>query len=315
MSAKIKLQNIKTKSLTTKRGDTIIEVMFAIAVFSLVAVITISMMNLGTANAEGSLELTTARHELNAQAEALRFIHSAYTAELALPECSSLTDDQIDKGEKCQQYNQVWKKITKGALSPVDLDNSKTAANRVINISDTLSNNDTSGTLDYGKAIGCARAYQPISELSGKSLLVASNAFILNVRNMNVTTAESRIVPNNSMINRVVISATNTNVSTNIDTPGSDIKFTPAPLSARILYASEDDASKTTDDGYAARNQYNQVVRAEGIWVVAIAGEADSDKEPPFYDFYIQTCWNAPNSLAPTILDTVIRLYNPGAKS
>ena len=57
MSTKMTFQKFKERSLTAKRGDTIIEVMFAIAVFSLVAVITISMMNLGTANAEGSLEL------------------------------------------------------------------------------------------------------------------------------------------------------------------------------------------------------------------------------------------------------------------
>ena len=64
--------------MTSCRGDTIIEVILALTIFSLVTVITITMMNLGIANAENALEVTTARNELNAQAEALRFIHSSY---------------------------------------------------------------------------------------------------------------------------------------------------------------------------------------------------------------------------------------------
>lgn len=59
----------------TKRGDTIIEVMFAIAIFGLVAILSIASMNRGVITAETTLETTTAREELNAQAEALRFMH------------------------------------------------------------------------------------------------------------------------------------------------------------------------------------------------------------------------------------------------
>ena len=70
-----------------KRGDTIIEVMFAFAIFTMVAIVTVSMMNLGLATSERSLELVTARNELNAQAEALRFVHSSYISELTLPSC------------------------------------------------------------------------------------------------------------------------------------------------------------------------------------------------------------------------------------
>lgn len=61
----------------TKRGDTIVEVMFAMAVFCFVAVLAISSMNLGLGKAEGTLELTTVRNEINAQAEAIRFVAQA----------------------------------------------------------------------------------------------------------------------------------------------------------------------------------------------------------------------------------------------
>ena len=108
---------LKTRNLLSKarRGDTFIEVMFAIAIFSLVAVISIAMMNAGVADAERALELVTARNELNAQAEALRFIHSSYISEATLPTCGSVTSD-----EKCQQYQALWDAITAHTLRPSD---------------------------------------------------------------------------------------------------------------------------------------------------------------------------------------------------
>ncbi len=95
-----------------KRGDTIIEVMFAFAIFTMVAIVTVSMMNLGLATSERSLELVTARNELNAQAEALRFVHSSYISELTLPSC-----DDAGSGQKCQQYAKLWQRITENAVN------------------------------------------------------------------------------------------------------------------------------------------------------------------------------------------------------
>ena len=65
---------------TVERGDTIIEVMFAVAVFAMVAVGSLSIMNQGTAAAQRSLEVTLVRQQMQAQAEALRYIHAAYVA-------------------------------------------------------------------------------------------------------------------------------------------------------------------------------------------------------------------------------------------
>lgn len=64
-----------------KRGDSLIEVMFSVGVFALVAVGSVGIMNQGLYTAQNSLEITMARNEIDAQAEALRFIHAAYTAE------------------------------------------------------------------------------------------------------------------------------------------------------------------------------------------------------------------------------------------
>lgn len=61
-----------------EQGDTIIEVLFAVAVFAMVAVGSLSIMNQGTATAQRSLEITLVRQQIDAQAEAIRYIHQAY---------------------------------------------------------------------------------------------------------------------------------------------------------------------------------------------------------------------------------------------
>lgn len=60
-----------------ERGDTIIEVIFAITIFSFVAISCMAIMNQGIATGERALEITLVRQQINAQAEALRYIHEA----------------------------------------------------------------------------------------------------------------------------------------------------------------------------------------------------------------------------------------------
>jgi type II secretory pathway pseudopilin PulG len=66
--------------LRQQKGDTLIEVLFAVTVFAMVAVGSLSIMNQGTSTAEQSLEITLVRQQINAQAEAIRYIHNAYVA-------------------------------------------------------------------------------------------------------------------------------------------------------------------------------------------------------------------------------------------
>lgn len=63
-----------------ERGDTIIEVLFAVAVFAMIAVGSLAIMNQGTVTAQRSLEITLVRQQIYAQSEALRYIHAAYVA-------------------------------------------------------------------------------------------------------------------------------------------------------------------------------------------------------------------------------------------
>ncbi len=62
------------------RGDTLVEVLFAVAAFSLVAVGGMSIMNAGLSTSQRSLELSLAREEMDSQAETIRFLHDAYIA-------------------------------------------------------------------------------------------------------------------------------------------------------------------------------------------------------------------------------------------
>lgn len=63
-----------------QRGDTLIEVLFAITVFSLVVVTSLAIMNQGTQAAMRSLQLTLVRQQVDSQAEALRFLNASYIA-------------------------------------------------------------------------------------------------------------------------------------------------------------------------------------------------------------------------------------------
>lgn len=72
---------MRIKSSTNRQaGDTIIEVMFAFAIFAMVAVGSLAIMNQATATAQRSLEVTLVRQQIDAQAEALRYIQQAYVA-------------------------------------------------------------------------------------------------------------------------------------------------------------------------------------------------------------------------------------------
>lgn len=84
----------------TFRGDTMVEVLFSIAVFGLVAVISITVMNSGVYTAEATLELSMARNEIDAQSEAVRFIHNSFLSEREF-------------ANENQEYRNLWLRLKK----------------------------------------------------------------------------------------------------------------------------------------------------------------------------------------------------------
>ena len=57
------------------RGDTLVEVLLGVTIFSLVAIIALETMNRGMAIAQYSLETTLVRQQVDAQAEMIRYAH------------------------------------------------------------------------------------------------------------------------------------------------------------------------------------------------------------------------------------------------
>lgn len=267
----------------TKRGDTFIEVMFALAIFAFVAMITVGTMNAGIVTSENSLELTVARNELNAQAEALRFIHSSYISELTLPECTSSSPIT----EKCQQYKAIWQDL----INDVNV----MASSASIAASNQL-------TIEY-PLLRCDTAYDDSSNNS----LVKHRAFVINTRQL---LARNNIYGTSTVYgqNDAVIRAKSPTDPNNV--------FFPAQLNARIVYSAQtglngEDGGNNSTSGVQSPIDYTRVARAEGIWVIAVRDSSSLSGKPKYYDFYIQTCWNDSNSNTPTSLDTIVRLYNP----
>lgn len=64
-----------------QKGDTIIEVLFAITIFSLIAVGGLSLMNQGTVLAQRALEVSLVRQQIDAQADALKYLNKAYVSD------------------------------------------------------------------------------------------------------------------------------------------------------------------------------------------------------------------------------------------
>ena len=83
-----------------KKGDTLIEVTLAVGIFSMVAIAIVAVMSSGISTAQTSLETTLAREEIDAQAEAIRFIHSAYVGDQSIED---------------SPYVKLWQMITDNA--------------------------------------------------------------------------------------------------------------------------------------------------------------------------------------------------------
>lgn len=206
------------RQLKTKRGDTIIEVTFAIAVFALIAVMAVGTMNSGVATAEASLETTMARNEIDIQAESLRFVQNAY-----------------ESSQSNNNYKALWDTITSNALAQPPA----------------------------RPANSCDSAY------ASNGIVYNSKAFVLDPRNLG--------------------NGTSAYLAAGVSPSGS--KFGVTPTHPRLIYSGG-----------------GVLQKSEGLWSVAV-----KDSTNKFYDFYIYACWYAPGRNVPTLVDTVIRLYNPGA--
>lgn len=149
-------------SLTAKRGDTIIEVTIAITVFCIISIITMGIMDRNLNSIQGALELEMARNEIDAQAEALRFIHNSFLSEREYTE---------------KEYENLWKSL---ALSTDDPN--KGLANAPGNISPFT-------------AAQCSVYYDKNATASGQPhSIITDHAFVVNTRNLDPGNVNATII-------------------------------------------------------------------------------------------------------------------------
>lgn len=99
------------KTKKTLYGDTIVEAVVAIAIYSIVAVLALSSMSSGLSTAQRNLESTMSRTAIDSQSEALRYYYESYIAAK-----SGKKDDAF--------YGKIWEEISpkESSADPVSLD-------------------------------------------------------------------------------------------------------------------------------------------------------------------------------------------------
>lgn len=127
-----------------KKGDTLIEVALAVGIFSMVAILIISVISASTSSAQSSLELTITREELDSQAEALRFIHDSYVI-------GSQSKDTTEN-----PYAALWNTLVSHAVDP------------------------SNGDIDYTPK-SCSELYEPNGFMKNN---VSRKQFVINTRRL-----------------------------------------------------------------------------------------------------------------------------------
>ena len=208
-----------------RRGDTMIEVLFAIAVFALISVLSVIVMNSGVATVESTLELSMARNEIDAQSEVLRFIHNSF-----------LSERDIMKGNR--QYENIWK-VLKAAATANAAD-----SNAILPL--TLSD------LNPSECSGRYEASSPKSIYSSKSI-------ILNTRKIDTDHPDRTIIsakPDNDIFRPAALNPRvifNSGTNSNEDEMYESTKYTNvAHVEGIWVIPVESEARGLDDNGYAS---------------------------------------------------------------
>ena len=90
-------------------GDTLVEVTLAIGIFSMVAIAVVAVVSGSTSGAQSALETTVTREQIDAQAEALRFIHNSYIADVKTDQ------DAAGNATTTEPYTSLWRAATRRA--------------------------------------------------------------------------------------------------------------------------------------------------------------------------------------------------------
>ena len=227
-----------------------------------------------------------ARNEIEAQAEAIRFIHNSYLSEREL-----VRDQNIDP-TKWQEYRDLWQ--------------------RLASVQNGLNNNPIK--ISKYSEQNCRQYYDAANVAGEVHNIFTDKAFIVNTRKLD---------PKNP--DRTIVSARE-----------HQSLFQEASLYPRLVFSNSSqvgasngaDSSANLNESNSGSNLYLTPAfvtpyRIEGLWVIgtrdvtnisnpdAIDDSGLDQQAPEFYDFHIRSCWYGPNRNIPSIISTIIRLYNP----
>ena len=262
-------------SIKLKQGDTLVEVAFAIAIFALVSLICINVMNAGLNSAQNSLEATMARNEIDAQAEAIRFIHNAFTLE---------REEVIEN----QQYRDLWDKLSRDSNSGVN---------------GGMANEATS--LPELSVSACSEIYD---KNNPKSIFNSNlTAFVMNTR---IIDPEDQTFNNGVQdLNKIIVSTRNLDAEKIFtETPIFPRLLFTDNGSATSSSNSNDELAEVSEYRYLSRAEGIWVI---AIKDETKSSQNGGQLIPEFFDFHIRTCWYGPGGTRPNTIGTIVRLYNP----
>ena len=279
------------------RGDTLIEVMLAVGIFSMVAVAVVSVMSSGTSSSQTALEATLAREEIDTQAETLRFIHRGYISD-------------IETGNSSKYYR-LWQAITDRAVNAYGFDT------------------DAIGSYTTFTPQNCADLYDSSKTDVPNGGEAVEKGFILNPRGLidyDVKQSSGGVINPNIVDSVLIVPGDEFNSFYN------DVKFQPASTYPHLIFGTSNRADlndalyqHASDIGSGNRLSNTGLYSADGIYLIAVKDPnatsivKNNNDEPgtiygttsAYYDFYIRTCWYGTGDQSPSSISTVIRLYNP----
>lgn len=264
--------------IKTKRGDTLIEVTIAIGIFSMIAIAVASVMSSGTSGSQMALETTLAREEVDAQAEALRFVHSSYASS------KRFEDSKNDYDLSDNPYRNIWGQI-------VQLVNKVTVGEE---------DDDLNASVQQFAPSTCDELYSNDQGEANPNSLFTQKGFILNLKQL-------------SNPNEAVIASNDANRG-GIFVPTT----TYPHLIFNNGLQNNGSSSNSDSESLATTKQFNNVYQAAGIYIVGVQDPGTTNisgtKASAYYDFYIRTCWYGTDATRPSTISTVVRLYDPDVK-
>lgn len=223
-------KNMAKKAKKTLYGDTIVEAVIAIAIYSIVAVLALSSMSSGLSTAQRNLESTMNRAIVDSQSDTLRYYYESYLATK-----TGKKDDAF--------YKELWEGIEpKGSTAdPVDLD--------------SLSDNSCSALIQADRDVLSGGAQ--IFALSGRGALSLAKSDMI-VYGFGDTT---KFTSGNY---------TNFRIIGNIDVAPLYPRITYKNMSdSGVVDSSNDDAMSilNSDGGGSGYRQSRVANKAEGVWI------------------------------------------------